>query len=1018
MQPLIDFFATNDFTPHGYCLSWQPVLLWLHVISDLLITLAYYSIPLTLVYFIRQRKDFPYPWLAVMFAAFIIACGTTHLLSAITIWTPLYWLDGWVKALTAIASVSTAIVMLWVIPRALSLPSVVQLQSEIQKREQTEQALRESEYRWKFAVHGSGDGVWDWNLQTDEAMYTTRWKEMLGYAENDILPNLQEWLNRIHPDDRPRVTEAVQAYLNGKTPLYLVEYRLRCKDGSYKWILARGIVVSHNEDGKPLRMIGTQKDISARKQAEEALRRNQEKLKEAQRIAHVGSWQLDLMTNHVVWSEELYRILGLNPELPPPDYPEHFRFFTPESWKRLSTALLHTKKAGIPYELELETVKADGTHGWMLARGEAIRDDSGAITELQGVALDITERKQMEEKLRDSDAFNVSILNSLTAHIAVLDEQGVIVSVNNAWRRFATENGLSEADQSLLDFNYMDACENASGQSHSDDESSAQTGIARVLAGEQETFYLEYPCHSPDRQRWFHMTVLPLQGSRRGVVVSHENITERKLMEIQLKTSEAKFRSIIEASPVPMALNDEKLNITFLNPAFVQTFGYTQDDIPTVADWFSKASPDPDYRHWFEVTWQTSLEKAKQEQTGFSPLEVAIRCKNNGVKTVLASAAAIQPNFAGEQLIILYDITRRKQIEAKLNAIFDASVEGFITHDLSGTIRSANAAVETIFGYQPEELVGCNISKLIPSPPSAGSPPVAKPEGQIQEVEGLHKNGSVVPLDLSQARYSINDTDYVTSIVRDVSLRKHQEQQDKEHLDELAHATRLGLMGEMASGIAHEVNQPLSAISSYAQVSLNLINKENPDLVRLTEILYKTQQQALRAGRIIHRMREFVKSHSKHRSSADINALIHETVGLCIADLKQNGIRLAFELENNLPPVYVDQIQIEQVIINLLRNSIEALKNLPPEQQRKISIQSRLTLNNSIQVRVKDNGPGLDKEQQQKILTPFYTTKSDGMGMGLSITRSLVEAHEGALHFNSEPEKGTSFYFTLSIHKL
>jgi len=1009
MQPLIDFFATNDFTPHGYCLSWQPVLLWLHVISDLLITLAYYSIPLTLVYFIRQRKDFPYPWLAVMFAAFIIACGTTHLLSAITIWTPLYWLDGWVKALTAIASVSTAIVMLWVIPRALSLPSVVQLQSEIQKREQTEQALRESEYRWKFAVHGSGDGVWDWNLQTDEAMYTTRWKEMLGYAENDILPNLQEWLNRIHPDDRPRVTEAVQAYLNGKTPLYLVEYRLRCKDGSYKWILARGIVVSHNEDGKPLRMIGTQKDISARKQAEEALRRNQEKLKEAQRIAHVGSWQLDLMTNHVVWSEELYRILGLNPELPPPDYPEHFRFFTPESWKRLSTALLRTKKAGTPYELELETVKADGTHGWMLARGEAIRNDSGAMIELQGVALDITERKQMEEKLRDSDAFNVSILNSLTSHIAVLNEQGVIVSVNNAWRRFAEENGLFASGCNMLGGNYLDVCKKSCGKG----ESISQAGITAVLAGKQDKFNLEYNCNSPDQQRWFHMTVLPFQGSRRGVVVSHENITERKLMEIQLKASEAKFRSIIEASPVPMALNDERLNITFLNPAFMRTFGYTLDDIPTVADWFSKASPDPDYRHWFEAAWQTSLEKAKQEQTGFSPLEVTIRCKNNGVKTVLASAAAIQPDFAGEQLIILYDITRRKQIEAKLNAIFDASVEGFITHDLSGTIRSANAAVETIFGYQPEELVGCNISKLIPLSPRAGSPPVAKPEGQIQEVEGLHKNGSVVPLDLSLARYSINDTDYVTSIVRDVSLRKHREQQDKEHLNELAHVTRLGLMGEMASGIAHEVNQPLSAISSYTQVSLNLIDKENPDLTRLTEILHKTQQQALRAGRIIHRMREFVKSQAKHRSTADINALIHEAVGLCIADLKQNDIRLTFELDNNLPPVCVDQIQIEQVIINLLRNSIEALKDSPPEQQRKISIQSRLTLNNSIQVRVKDNGPGLDKEQQQKILTPFYTTKADGMGMGLSITRSLVEAHEGTLHFNSQPGKGTTFYFTL-----
>ncbi|MDP1664973.1 MAG: PAS domain S-box protein [Methylobacter sp.] len=359
--------------------------------------------------------------------------------------------------------------------------------------------------------------------------------------------------------------------------------------------------------------------------------------------------------------------------------------------------------------------------------------------------------------------------------------------------------------------------------------------------------------------------------------------------------------------------------------------------------------------------------------------------------------------------------------EAKLNSIFNASVEGIITIDTSGIIVSANAAVETIFGYKPEDLVGCSINKLIPSSPKdtgdCDLPYAEKMIGQIQEIEGLHKNGFAVPLDLSIAEFSVDNAPYFTHIVRDVSLRKRRERQDKEHLDELAHVTRLGLMGEMASGIAHEVNQPLSAISSYTQVSINLIESENPDLVKLTEILYKTQQQALRAGRIVHRMREFVKSHAKHRSTADINTLIHEAVGLCIPDFRQNCIKLTFELENNLPPLYVDHVQIEQVIINLLRNSVDALKILPPKQPRHIAIHSRLTMDNSIQVRVKDNGPGLDAEQQQKILTPFYTTKADGMGMGLSISRSLIEAHDGTLHFNSQLGKGTTFYFILPIRR-
>jgi signal transduction histidine kinase len=122
---------------------------------------------------------------------------------------------------------------------------------------------------------------------------------------------------------------------------------------------------------------------------------------------------------------------------------------------------------------------------------------------------------------------------------------------------------------------------------------------------------------------------------------------------------------------------------------------------------------------------------------------------------------------------------------------------------------------------------------------------------------------------------------------------------------------------------------------------------------------------------------------------------------------------ISFELEEQLPPVNVDQVQIEQVLINLIRNSIDALQNFPANQDRRLSIQSELTSNNSIQVRIKDNGPGIDEDQQEKILMPFFTTKSDGMGMGLSISSSLIEAHEGYLHFNSQPGKGTTFYFTL-----
>lgn len=320
MQPLIDFFSIKDLIPHGYCLSWSPVLLWLHVGSDLLTALAYYCIPLTLIYFVRQRKDFPYPWLAILLSLSVIACGTSHLISAITIWIPLYWLDGLIKAFIALISIPTAVLILKVAPHALSLPSVAQLQAEIEQRKTAEAALRESEYKlntildnvealiyikdssyqyqyankpaqqlfgtgldgiigkrledfffdevtrvafhendrrvielgeriateeviidkdthiahtyvsikqplrhdngsiyglcsistditerkriesalreseflWKFAIEGTGDGVWDWDIPTGKVTYSRRWIEILGYTENDIQPTNRE----------------------------------------------------------------------------------------------------------------------------------------------------------------------------------------------------------------------------------------------------------------------------------------------------------------------------------------------------------------------------------------------------------------------------------------------------------------------------------------------------------------------------------------------------------------------------------------------------------------------------------------------------------------------------------------------------------------------------------------------------------------------------------------------------------------------------------------------------------
>jgi signal transduction histidine kinase len=177
--------------------------------------------------------------------------------------------------------------------------------------------------------------------------------------------------------------------------------------------------------------------------------------------------------------------------------------------------------------------------------------------------------------------------------------------------------------------------------------------------------------------------------------------------------------------------------------------------------------------------------------------------------------------------------------------------------------------------------------------------------------------------------------------------------------------------------------------------------------------LNKIQQQALRAGQIIHRMRDFVQAGPRHISTVDINSLINETVMLCSSEIKQNNITLECDFSNQLPSVFIDRIQIQQVLINLILNAIDAMQNNTGNMHRKLSIHTYLTTGNQIQVRVKDTGLGMNEEQRLEIFTPFYTTKAVGMGMGLAISRTLIEAHQGVLRFNSKVGKGSTFYFSL-----
>jgi two-component system sensor kinase FixL len=389
----------------------------------------------------------------------------------------------------------------------------------------------------------------------------------------------------------------------------------------------------------------------------------------------------------------------------------------------------------------------------------------------------------------------------------------------------------------------------------------------------------------------------------------------------------------------------------------------------------------------------------------------------------------VELSTANKKLDEVVDQVRRiKQTlhsrETKLNAIVDNAVDGIVTIDEGGMITTFNPAAERIFGYREEEMLGRNINLLVPPPDREHHEDYIKHYletgestiiGVGREVAGRHKDGSSVPLQLLVTEFRVGRARCFAATLRDLTEKRRSEQEKRARLDELSHVARLSLMGEMASGLAHELNQPLTAVASYLQACRRLIDTGNLD--KLKTALINAERQALHAGKIIRRMRSFVSKRRTRMAPTDINALIKEAITLSEPNRRHNDVRLVLRLSESLPPVCADNVQIEQVLLNLIRNSIEAMAEIPAEEVRRLLIATGVSTDGEIQIKVtfQDTGPGVSGDQIACIFEPFHTTKPKGMGMGLSISRSIIQAHGGRLWVDRDAPGGATFHFTLPL---
>ena len=355
-----------------------------------------------------------------------------------------------------------------------------------------------------------------------------------------------------------------------------------------------------------------------------------------------------------------------------------------------------------------------------------------------------------------------------------------------------------------------------------------------------------------------------------------------------------------------------------------------------------------------------------------------------------------------------------------LRAILETSPDGLITIDEDGIIQSFNPAAERMFGYNAAEVIGRNVSCLMPSPYREEHDGylarfLRTGERRIigigREVLGQRKDGTIFPHELAVGEVKAGGRRLFAGFLKDVSARQQSEQRLQELQAELVHVARLSAMGEMASAIAHELNQPLTAIINYAQTARAVVKRRpGEDAGGLASLLKKTVEQADRAGQIIRRLRQFIAKGETDRALEDINAVVEEASALALVGTGGKGIAVRRVLGEGLPPVLLDKIQIHQVITNLIRNSVDALDGV---KQREIVISTRRAGQDSIEITIADTGPGLAPEVADRLFQPFVTTKPAGLGIGLSICRSIVDAHGGRLFASDNPGGGVVFHVHL-----
>lgn len=611
-----------------------------------------------------------------------------------------------------------------------------------------------------------------------------------------------------------------------------------------------------------------------------------------------------------------------------------------------------------------------------------------------------------------------SVLNTAGLAIIVLDPAGFIRLFNSTCE---TLTGYSSAE--MLGREIFDTLLPA------DQRDNVCAVIDKLVAGDYPSEYEnDWLTRSGERRciHWHNTVLMDDAGQVEYVVGTGTDVTDWRQTEKELRQSAQQMRLLIDYSPALIGQLDPQLNFIFANESYQKWFGLSLDEIAG--------------RHIREIIGEAAylilgprLKKALSGEVVAFDSEVPFQ--HGGTRFIHATYV---PHFTEDGTIdglfvMTIDLSEQYRLASALSAtnrrnqaVLDTAVDGIITISKKGIVESFNRSAERIFGYRASEVIGKNVNMLMPSPYAEHHDEylqhyINTGERRIigigREVLARKKDGTVFPIELAVGEFTENGQPFFTGFTRDITDRKRMEQDSRERLDQLAHVARQNSLGSMTSGLAHEINQPLTAIVTTAQACLRLLQSERASTQVLQKSLTQIAGQGERASKIIYEMRQFLRqSTSQNRTFQDINVLIPGVLELVAHEISAHSIHVVTRLNEELPPIPINHVQIEQTLLNLVRNAIEAMSDAENDRFLEIETGYSETDGRFVAVTIADNGPGLPSEVLEHLFEPFITTKEHGLGQGLSISRSIARAHNGDLDLiSNENGKGTRFSITLPV---